>query len=71
MSIESGDEIHIEMRDGAEIYQMWYEKDMAPKGVKTYNPSFDVTPADLITAVVTEKGVVTAPYGENLKKLFD
>lgn len=71
MSIESGDEIQIEMRDGAEIYQMWYEKDMAPKGVKTYNPSFDVTPADLITAVVTEKGVVTAPYGENLKKLFD
>lgn len=71
MSIETGDEIEIEMRDGSEIYKMWYEKDMAPEGVKTYNPSFDVTPNKLITAVITEKGVVRAPYKENLKKLFD
>lgn len=71
MDIESGEEIEIEMRKGAEIYQMWYEKDMAPEGIETYNPSFDVTPAELITAVITEKGVVTAPYEENLRKLFD
>jgi methylthioribose-1-phosphate isomerase len=71
MAIETGDEIEIEMRDGSEIYKMWYEKNMAPEGIKTYNPSFDVTPNDLITAVVTEKGVVRAPYKENLKKLFD
>jgi methylthioribose-1-phosphate isomerase len=36
---------------------MFYIKPMAPKNVKCYNPSFDVTPSKLITAIVTEKGV--------------
>lgn len=67
----TGDDIHIELRDGEEIYKMWYEKDMAPEGVKTYNPSFDVTAAKYITAVITEKGIVRPPYGENLRKLFE
>ncbi len=66
-----GDDIHIELRDGEEIYKMWYEKDMAPEGVKTYNPSFDVTAAKYITAVITEKGIVRPPYSENLRKLFE
>ena len=65
------DEIEIEERDGKEIYELWYEKPMAPKGVKTYNPAFDVTDAKYITAVITEKGIVYPPYGENLKKLFE
>ncbi|MBR3755842.1 MAG: S-methyl-5-thioribose-1-phosphate isomerase [Firmicutes bacterium] len=67
----TGAEIKIEERDGEEIYKMWYEKPMAPEGVKTYNPAFDVTPAEYITAVVTEKGVVRPPYKENLAKLFE
>lgn len=67
----TGDDIHIELRDGEEIYKMWYEKDMAPEGVKTYNPSFDVTAAKYITAVITEKGIVRPPYSENLRKLFE
>lgn len=66
----SGDDIPIELRDGEEIYKMWYEKPMAPEGIKTYNPSFDVTPAEYITAVITEKGIVRPPYGENLAGLF-
>ena len=66
----TGDDIHIELREGSEIYKMWYEKDMAPSGIKTYNPSFDVTDAEYITAVVTEKGIVRPPYRENLAKLF-
>lgn len=66
----SGDDIRIELRDGAEIYRMWYEKPMAPEGVKTYNPSFDVTPSKYITAVITEKGIVRPPYKENLAALF-
>lgn len=66
----SGDDIHIEQRDGEEIYKMWYEKDMAPAGIKTYNPSFDVTPGEYITAIVTEKGIIKPPYKENIKKLF-
>ena len=67
----TGDDIHIELREGSEIYKMWYKEDMAPKGIKTYNPSFDVTDAEYITAVITEKGIVRPPYKENLAKLFE
>lgn len=65
-----GDDIQIELRDGEEIYKMWYEKPMAPEGIKTYNPAFDVTSAEYITAVITEKGIVRPPYGQNLAGLF-
>ena len=65
-----GDDIQIELRDGEEIYKMWYEKPMAPEGIKTYNPAFDVTSAEYITAVITEKGIVRPPYGKNLAGLF-
>lgn len=66
---ESGDDIEIELRDGSEITDMWYKERMAPQHVKTYNPSFDVTPAEYITAIVTEKGVIRPPYDEKLKGL--
>lgn len=71
LNTASGDEIVIEERDGDEIRSMWYQKPMAPEGVKTYNPAFDVTDHKYITAVVTEKGVVYPPYSENLKKIFE
>jgi len=35
------------------------------------NPAFDMTPPELITAIITEKGVVKPPYGESIKKLFE
>ncbi len=66
----TGDDIPIEERKGEEIYRLWYEKDMAPAGVKTFNPAFDVTPAKYITAVVTEKGIAYPPYEESLPKLL-
>lgn len=71
MNTSSGEEIVLEERDGDEIRSMWYQKPMAPEGVKTYNPAFDVTDHKYITAVITEKGVVYPPYSENLKKLFE
>ena len=58
-NIKSGDDIEIEMRDGSEIGDMWYEKTMIPQNAKTLNPAFDVTDHSLITAFVTEKGVIT------------
>lgn len=67
----TGEEITIEERSGEEISSLWYEKPMAPDGVRIYNPAFDVTPNQYITAVVTEKGVVYPPYSETLKTLFD
>lgn len=70
LNTPTGKDIKIEQRAGEEIYKMWYEKPMAPEGVKTYNPAFDVTDSKYITAVVTEKGVVYPPYDVNLPKLF-
>lgn len=70
LETDSGSDIKIEERDGEEIYKMWYEKPMAPEGIKTYNPAFDVTEAKYITAVITEKGIVRPPYRENLAKLL-
>lgn len=71
LNTKTGDDIHIELRSGEEIYKLWYKKDMAPEGIKTYNPAFDVTPAKYITAVVTEKGILYPPYEESIRRLFD
>ena len=70
LTTPTGEEINIELRNGEEIYKMWYQNDMAPAGVKTYNPAFDVTKAKYITAIITEKGIVYPPHTENLRKLF-
>ncbi len=43
---------------------------VAPAGVKVYNPAFDVTPADLITSIITDRGIATAPYTESLARLL-
>ena len=70
MTCPTGAEIPIEERDGEEIRSLWYERPMAPAGVKCWDPAFDVTDHTLITAIVTEKGVIRPPYDMNLKKLF-
>lgn len=61
----TSDEIEIEIRSEAEISEMWYQKAMLPDGVKALNPAFDITDASLITAFVTEKGVIRP---ENIKQ---
>ena len=70
LACPTGADIPIEERDGEEIRSLWYEKPMAPAGVKCWDPAFDVTDHSLITAVVTEKGVVYPPYDVNLRQLF-
>jgi len=57
LNCASGAEIEIELRKPEEIKEMFFEKPMAPANVKCYNPSFDVTSNNLITAIVTEKGI--------------
>jgi len=69
-SIESGKQIPIEHRDAREISH-GLGKQSAPDGVEFFNPAFDVTPAELIGAIITEKGVVMPPLKENLRKLRD
>lgn len=56
--LANGSEIPIEERHPSEIYQIG-ETMICPPGVEFYNPAFDVTPAELITAIITENGVVT------------
>ena len=53
----TGAEIEIELRKPEEIKDMFYVKPMAPERVNCYNPSFDVTNRELITAIITEKGI--------------
>ncbi|HPJ01821.1 MAG TPA: S-methyl-5-thioribose-1-phosphate isomerase [Candidatus Limiplasma sp.] len=65
-SIETGDEIVIEQRGAEEVTQLWYQRPMAPPGVSVYNPAFDITPHELITAIVTEKGIIRPPYADTL-----
>ena len=58
LNLASGDLIPIEERAGEEITE-GFGRRTGPSGVKTYNPAFDVVPAELITAIVTERGVIT------------
>jgi methylthioribose-1-phosphate isomerase len=65
--IENGEEIEIEIRDDKEVTEIRSVR-IAPEGVDVYNPAFDVTPAENITAIITEQGVIKPPFTENLKK---
>ena len=68
-AIASGAEIPIEFRDGSEVTELWYAKRMAPEGVGVYNPAFDVTEAGLITGIITERGMVRAPFEAGFREL--
>lgn len=62
LSTESGESIEIELRDGAEV-TAFHAESVAPVGAKGFNPAFDVTPAQYISAIVTEQGVVEPAEG--------
>ncbi|MBO4336456.1 MAG: S-methyl-5-thioribose-1-phosphate isomerase [Lachnospiraceae bacterium] len=66
MNTKKGDDIEIEMRDPEEIGSLWYEKPMAPKGAKFFNPAFDVTDHSLITAIITDRGILRPPYDKTI-----
>src|SRR5579864_8456081 len=68
MNTPSGDQIPIEQRPHREITHHG-GKQMAPDGVLVENPAFDVTPAEYVTAIITERGVARAPFSESLKEL--
>ncbi|MCI9217836.1 MAG: S-methyl-5-thioribose-1-phosphate isomerase [Dorea sp.] len=70
MSCKSGDDIKIELRDGEEIKRKYYQKPMAPENIKCYNPAFDVTDHELITGIVTERGILRAPYSKSLTEIM-
>ena len=57
----TGDDIHIEHRDGDEL-RRGFGAPVSPYGVPAYNPAFDVTPAELVTAFITDRGVIRPPF---------
>lgn len=64
-----GDEIVIEQRSAREVTHVG-ERALAPEGIAVAHPAFDVTPAELVTAIITEAGVARPPYPQSLKGLF-
>ena len=70
MNTSTGADIPIEQRPEREVTEMWYNRRMAPEGVSVYNPAFDVTANELITAIVTEYAIARPPYHASLKELF-
>ena len=67
---ETGTEIVIEERDETEVTKI-FGKQVAPIGVDVYNPAFDVTPNELITGIITEKGIIRGDYKREIASLFE
>jgi methylthioribose-1-phosphate isomerase len=66
LNCPSGKEIPIEQRDPKEVSHM-LGRALAPKGIKSFNPAFDITSHDLVSAIITEKGVIHPPYQHNIR----
>ena len=69
LSLESGDQIPIEERQPEEITH-GFGRQTAPDGIEVYNPAFDVTPADYIDAIITEKGIIQPVTFENINHIL-
>jgi len=63
-------DVVIEMRDASEVTGIGDQK-TAPDGIDVINPAFDMTPPELISGIITEKGVAKSPFEESIKKLFE
>jgi len=70
LKLKSGIEIPIEEREKDEVRNVLGKVYIAPKKIKVYNPAFDVTPSKLITAIVTDKGVIYPSFKKNIKKII-
>jgi len=70
LSIKAGGEIIIEERSKEEVTSLFFSKPIAARGVKVFNPAFDVTPNNLISAIITEKGIIRPPYTGKIKRLL-
>ncbi len=69
LQLPDGTGIPIEQRSPEEITQH-FGRQTVPDGVAVYNPAFDVTPAELITAIITERGIIHSPTAERIRALF-
>ena len=69
LTLSDGSQIPIEQRDPEEI-RRGFGRQTAPDGIKIYNPAFDVTPAELVSGIVTEKGVITPVYAGEIRRFI-
>jgi methylthioribose-1-phosphate isomerase len=70
LAIKTGRDIPIEERRAEEVTSLFFQKPIAPKGIKVFNPAFDVTPHNLITAIITDRGIIKPPYSRNIRRIF-
>jgi methylthioribose-1-phosphate isomerase len=68
LNCPKGSKIPIEERDSREVTHI-FDRQIAPSGIKIANPAFDVTPHDLVTAIVTERGIARPPYWRSLARI--
>ncbi|MCC7042665.1 MAG: S-methyl-5-thioribose-1-phosphate isomerase [Acidobacteria bacterium] len=69
LATPDGSHIPIEQRPSKEVSHLGSTR-LTPEGASIWNPAFDVTPAELVTGIITERGIARAPYGESLRRLF-
>jgi len=70
LKIKTGRNIAIEMRDAHEVTRILLKKNTAPPGAKVLNPAFDVTAHELISGIITDKGIIRPPYKRNIVKIL-
>lgn len=70
LKIKTGKDIPIEQRNPEEVRSLFFKQPIAPEGIKVFNPAFDVTPHNLISAIITDRGIIKPPYSINIKKLL-
>jgi methylthioribose-1-phosphate isomerase len=70
LSLKSGKDIIIEERGSKEVATLLSKRNTAPKGIKVMNPAFDVTGHRLITAIITDYGIILPPFNKNIRRLL-
>ena len=70
LKIKSGRDIAIEMRHASEVSMIMHKRPAAAKGAKILNPAFDVTGHELISGIITDKGIIRPPYKKNIAKIL-
>jgi len=70
LKLKNGKLIPIEERNKDEVRKLINKIKVAPSRVKVYNPAFDVTPNKLITAIISDKGVINPPFRKNINKVL-
>lgn len=71
LAIKNGRDIPIEQRIGTEVTELLFKRPIAAAGTRVFNPAFDVTPHNLISAIITDKGIIRPPYRKNILKVLN